>query len=100
MSNFEYYKDNILTKLKQVDELEAALKWSHNFKHAGEKIVLNSGLFAPIIKVDKEVFEDIIQELIDRKMKLIKLYNKLSFKEEIENELKQKENGSDNLEED
>jgi hypothetical protein len=77
MSNFYLYKDNILSKIKENDELDKILEYIEN--HRGENIKIKvDGVFTSTMQVQKETMVHIIKRVKDYNDDMIETYMQLS----------------------
>lgn len=82
MSNLVYYKDNILSKIKQNEELNKILDWIGSNKNKGNNIILKNGKFSSELKVDKNILIKTIEEIKKNNEEHIERYLALSFDED------------------
>ena len=81
MSNLIYYKDNILSKIKQNEELNKILNWIESNKNKENDIILKNGKFSSKLKVDKNILIKTIEEMKKNNEEHIERYLALSFDE-------------------
>lgn len=82
MSNLIYYKDNILSKIKQNEELNKILNWIESNKNKENDIILKNGKFSSKLKVDKNILIKTIKEMKKNNEEHIERYLALSFDED------------------
>lgn len=82
MSNLVYYKDNILSKIKQNEELNKILNWIESNKNKENDIILKNGKFSSKLKVDKNILIKTIEEMKKNNEEHIERYLALSFDED------------------
>lgn len=82
MSNLIYYKDNILSKIKQNEELNKILNWIESNKNKENDIILKNGKFSSKLKVDKNILIKTIEEMKKNNEEHIERYLALSFDED------------------
>lgn len=82
MSNLIYYKDNILSKIKQNEELNKILNWIESNKNKENDIILKNGKFSSKLKVNKNILIKIIEEMKKNNEEHIERYLALSFDED------------------
>ena len=82
MSNLIYYKDNILSKIKQNEELNKILNWVESNKIKENDIILKNGKFSSKLKVNKNILIKTIEEMKKNNEEHIERYLALSFDED------------------
>ena len=82
MSNLIYYKDNILSKIKQNEELNKILNWIEFNKNKENDIILKNGKFSSKLKIDKNILIKTIEEMKKNNEEHIERYLALSFDED------------------
>ena len=82
MSNLIYYKNNILSKIKQNEELNKILNWVESNKNKENDIILKNGKFSSKLKVDKNILIKTIEEMKKNNEEHIERYLALSFDED------------------
>lgn len=82
MSNLIYYKDNILSKIKQNEELNKILNWIESNKNKENDIILKNGKFSSKLKVDRNILIKTIEEMKKNNEEHIERYLALSFDED------------------
>ena len=84
MSNLVYYKDNILSKIQEIKDLEAMEDWLRQFCLGEQNVKLSIGFLFPKLKISKYTLLNLIKERKDYNQTMIDKYLKLSFKEKQE----------------
>ena len=77
MSHLIYYRDNILSKIKENQELEKLQNWIRDFY--GDEIKISFGLFSPKLKISKFTLSMLIEKQIKYNEEMIDKYLSLSF---------------------
>lgn len=96
MSNLIYYKDNILSKIKQNEELNKILNWIESNKNKENDIILKNGKFSSKLKVDKNILIKTIEEMKKNNEEHIERYLALSFDEDYwEHKIERRNNNDD-----
>ena len=83
MSNIVYYRDNILGKMKENQELEKIKDWLL-YEVKEEKLTLSCEVFKKL-KISKHTLIHLISDRKEYNEKMIDKYLALSFKEKEEN---------------
>ena len=96
MSNLVYYKDNILSKIKQNEELNKILNWIESNKNKENDIILKNGKFSSKLKVDKNILIKTIEEMKKNNEEHIERYLALSFDEDYWKHKIERRNNNDN----
>ena len=96
MSNLIYYKDNILSKIKQNEELNKILNWIESNKNKENDIILKNGKFSSKLKVDKNILIKTIEEMKKNNEEHIERYLALSFDEDYWKHKIERRNNNDN----
>lgn len=84
MSNLVYYKDNILSKIQEIKDLEAMEDWLRQFCLGEQNVKLSIGFLSPKLKISKYTLLNLIEERKDYNQTMIDKYLELSFKEKQE----------------
>lgn len=94
MSNLIYFRDNVLSKIKENKNLEEVTNWVRKFFPDSEEIKISIGWLSPKIKIGKYSFLTLINDRIKYNEEMIDKYLKLSFKEkqEAEDEINEESN--------
>ena len=77
MSNLIYYRDNILSKIKENKELEKLQKWISDFN--GENVQISYGKFSQSISFPKYTLAHLVEKQIEYNDEMIDKYLALSF---------------------
>lgn len=77
MSNLIYYRDNILSKIKENKELEKLQKWISDFN--GENVQISYGKFSQGILFPKYTLAHLVEKQIEYNDEMIDKYLALSF---------------------
>lgn len=83
MSHLIYYRDNILSKIKENQELEKLQNWIRDF-YEEDEIKISFGLFSPKLKISKFTLSMLIEKQIKYNEEMIDKYLNLSFVKEKE----------------
>lgn len=94
MSNLVYYKDNILSKIQEIKDLEAMEDWLRQFCLGEQNVKLSIGFLSPKLKISKYTLLNLIEERKDYNQTMIDKYLKLSFeeKQEVKDGINEKSN--------
>lgn len=84
MSNLVYYKDNILSKIQEIKDLEVMEDWLRQFCLGKQNVKLSIGFLSPKLKISKYTLLNLIEERKDYNQTMIDKYLELSFKEKQE----------------
>lgn len=96
MSNLVYYKDNILSKIKQNEELNKILDWIESNKNKENDIILKNGKFSSKLKFDKNILIKTIEEMKKNNEEHIERYLALSFDEDYwKHKIEKRDNNDD-----
>lgn len=97
MSNLIYYKDNILSKIKQNEELNKILDWIESNKNKENNIILKMGRFSSELRVNKNTLIKTIEEIKKNNEEHIERYLALSFDEDYwKHKLERRKNDGNN----
>lgn len=77
MSDLIYYKDNILSKIKENKELEEMERWIRDYDE--QEITLSYGFFSPKLKISKFTLLHLISDRQEYNDKMVDRYLNLSF---------------------
>jgi hypothetical protein len=77
MSDLIYYKDNILSKMKENKELEEMERWIQNYDE--QELTFSYGFFSPKLKINKFTLLHLISDRQEYNDKMIDRYLSLSF---------------------
>ena len=81
MSNLVYYKDNILSKIQEIKDLETMQDWIKQFCSDEQNIKLSIGFLSPKLIISKYTLLNLIEERKDYNQTMIDKYLQLSFKD-------------------
>lgn len=81
MSNLIYYKDNILSKIQEIKDLETMQDWIRQFCSDEQNIKLSIGFLSPKLTISKYTLLNLIEERKDYNQTMIDKYLQLSFKD-------------------
>lgn len=94
MSHLIYYKDNILSKIQEIKDLEEMEDWMRQFCLDEQNVKLSIGFLSPKLKISKYALLNLIKERKNYNQTMIDKYLELSFKEkqEVKDEINEKSN--------
>lgn len=81
MSHLIYYRDNILSKIKENEDLDKLTSWVRQYFSDSQEVKLSLGFLSPKIKIGKYSFLTLIEERKRYNQEMIDKYLQLSFKD-------------------
>lgn len=81
MSNLIYYKDNILSKIKENEDLDKLTEWIRDLCFDETELKLSVGFLSPKFKISKYEFLTLVEVRKRYNEEMIDKYLQLSFKD-------------------